>query len=116
MKYLTMLRLEQKVRVENGVFSTLNLSQGQRKRMALLACCIEDRSICFFDEWAADQDPVFKEIFYYSILPGLKAQGKTIIVISHDDRYYHIADRIVNLESGRVTHGPPAFMANSVKD
>jgi len=116
MKYLTMLRLEQKVRVENGVFSTLNLSQGQRKRMALLACCMEDRSICFFDEWAADQDPVFKEIFYYSILPGLKAQGKTIIVISHDDRYYHIADRIVNLESGRVTHGPPAFMANSVKD
>jgi putative ATP-binding cassette transporter len=32
----------------------------------------------------------------------LKARGKTLIVISHDDRYFHIADRIVKLDSGRV--------------
>jgi putative ATP-binding cassette transporter len=115
-EYLAGLRLEHKVRVENGVFSTLDLSQGQRKRLALLTACMEDRQICFFDEWAADQDPVFKEVFYHSILPGLKAQGKTVIVISHDDRYYQVADRIISLESGRLAHGLPAFLAHAAEN
>jgi putative ATP-binding cassette transporter len=35
-------------------------------------------------------------------LPELKANGKTVFVISHDDRYYHVADRIIKLESGCV--------------
>jgi putative pyoverdin transport system ATP-binding/permease protein len=100
--YLKSLRLDHKVRVQQGVLSTTELSQGQRKRLALLTACLEDRPIYFFDEWAADQDPIFKEIFYRSILPGLKARGKTIIVISHDDRYYDVPDRILHLESGRI--------------
>jgi putative ATP-binding cassette transporter len=101
-EYIFRLRLQDKVRVQDGVFSTTALSQGQRKRLALLTCCLEGRPVLFFDEWAADQDPSFKEFFYYTILPGLKAEGKTIIVISHDDRYYGIADRIIHLESGRL--------------
>lgn len=109
-KHLARLRLEHKVRVQNGAFSTVELSQGQRKRLALLICCLEDRPILFFDEWAADQDPVFKEIFYFSILPELKAQGKTVIVISHDDRYYAVADRIVHLEAGQVSATTPASL------
>lgn len=107
-RYLSRLRLEHKVRVQDGSFSTVELSQGQRKRLALLICCLENRPILFFDEWAADQDPAFKEVFYFSILPELKAQGKTIIVISHDDRYYAVADRLVHLEAGRVSDSMPA--------
>jgi putative ATP-binding cassette transporter len=103
-KYLAELRLEQKVKVEEGVLSTLELSQGQRKRLALLTAYLEDRPIYLFDEWAADQDPIFKDIFYLEILPGLKAKGKTVIVISHDDRYYHLADRLIKLESGKVEY------------
>jgi putative ATP-binding cassette transporter len=106
------LRLSEKVRVQDGVFSTTALSQGQRKRLALLTCCLEGRSVLFFDEWAADQDPSFKEFFYGTILPGLRAQAKTVIVISHDDRYYGVADRIVNLESGRITGEAPAFLGH----
>jgi putative ATP-binding cassette transporter len=106
--YLASLRLDHKVQVHDGVLSTTELSQGQRKRLALLISCLEDRPVYFFDEWAADQDPVFKEIFYYSILPELKARGKTVIVISHDDKYYSVPDRIVHLESGYVTIGLPA--------
>lgn len=111
-QYIQRLRLQDKVRVQDGVFSTTALSQGQRKRLALLTCCLEDRPVLFFDEWAADQDPSFKEFFYFTILPGLKAQGKTVIVISHDDRYYGVADRIVNLESGRISDDVPAFRAH----
>lgn len=111
-EYIFRLRLQDKVRVQDGVFSTTALSQGQRKRLALLTCCLEGRPVLFFDEWAADQDPSFKEFFYYTILPGLKAEGKTIIVISHDDRYYGIADRIIHLESGRLVGEGPAFSTN----
>jgi len=100
--YLSALHLSGKVRVVDGVFSTTDLSQGQRKRLALLTAYMEDRPVYLFDEWAADQDPHFKEIFYRQLLPELKRRGKTIIVISHDDRYYELADRIIKMEDGRV--------------
>lgn len=102
--YLEKLQLDQTVRVRDGVLSTINVSQGQRKRLALLTAYLEDRAIYLFDEWAADQDPVFKEIFYHQLLPELKARGKTVIVISHDDRYYHVADRIIKLDYGRIEY------------
>jgi putative ATP-binding cassette transporter len=101
-EYLTQLQLNHKVEVKDGVLSTTNLSQGQRKRLALLTAYLENRSIYVFDEWAADQDPQFKEIFYYELLPNLRARGKTVIVISHDDHYYHVADRIIRLGYGNV--------------
>ena len=101
-EHLRRLQLEHKVEIKDGALSTVNLSQGQRKRLALLAAYLEDRPICIFDEWAADQDPSFKKIFYFEILPELKAAGKTVFVISHDDRYYDVADRLVKLENGKV--------------
>ena len=101
-RYLNELKLSQKVEVADGRFSTTELSQGQRKRLALLTAYLEDRPIYVFDEWAADQDPYFKNIFYMHLLPGLKARGKTVLVITHDDRYYHVADRVIKLEEGQV--------------
>ncbi|KEF41839.1 MAG: ABC transporter ATP-binding protein [Cyanobium sp. CACIAM 14] len=106
--YLQKLRLSGKVRVEGGRFSSIHLSQGQRKRLALLTAYLEDRSIYLFDEWAADQDPSFKELFYQQILPEMNRQGKTIIVITHDDRYFHLADRLVKLEDGKVVSAASA--------
>jgi putative pyoverdin transport system ATP-binding/permease protein len=103
-EYLAQLKLTHKVEVKDGALSTLDLSQGQRKRLALLTAYLEDRPVYLFDEWAADQDPLFKEVFYYQLLPELKARGKTIVVISHDDHYYHVADRIVKLEYGKVDY------------
>ena len=103
-EYLTRLRLDHKVQVKGNNLSTTKLSQGQRKRLALLSAYLEDRPVYLFDEWAADQDPVFKEIFYLELLPELKARGKTVFVISHDDRYYHVGDRIIKLEYGQVEY------------
>lgn len=101
-EYLEKLRLSQKVTVANGVLSTTNLSQGQCKRLALLTAYMEDRPIYIFDEWAADQDPYFKSVFYLKLLPELKARNKTVFVITHDDRYYHLADRLLRLEEGQI--------------
>jgi putative ATP-binding cassette transporter len=104
--HLEALRLEDKVSVKEGRFSTRKLSQGQRKRLALLMCYLEDRPAVIFDEWAADQDPAFREVFYTQILPELRARGKAVLVISHDDRYFQLADRIVRLELGQIVGAP----------
>mgnify|MGYP006362176501 FL=1 len=100
--YLNLLEIEHKVTVKDGTLSTTNLSQGQRKRLALLTAYLEDRPIYVFDEWASDQDPVFKEIFYKKLLPQLKSRGKTVIAVSHDDRYFEECDRLVKLDYGRI--------------
>lgn len=99
---LARLELEGKVQVAAGRFSTTDLSLGQRKRLALLSLLLEDRPVCVFDEWAANQDPHFKRVFYQEILPQLRTKGKAVLVITHDENYFHVADRVLKLEAGRV--------------
>ena len=101
-EYLEKLQLEHKVKIVDGILSTTDLSQGQRKRLALLTAYLEDRPIYLFDEWASDQDPIFKKTFYKELLPELKSKGKTVFVISHDDRYFGVADRVIKLDYGQV--------------
>jgi putative ATP-binding cassette transporter len=91
-----------KVAIKDGAFTTTDLSSGQRKRLALLNAWVEGRPVLVFDEWAADQDPTFRRIFYTELLEELRRLGKTIVVISHDDRYFHLADRVVRLADGRI--------------
>ncbi len=100
--YLIKLQLDKKVKIKNGILSTTSLSQGQRKRLALLTAYLEDRPIYVFDEWASDQDPIFKKIFYTQLLPELKSKGKAVIVVTHDDQYFYLSDRIVKLDYGKV--------------
>ncbi|NWC00350.1 cyclic peptide export ABC transporter [Pseudomonas gingeri] len=100
--YLKRLGLEHKVRLNDGSLSTTALSQGQRKRLALLLMMMEGREVLLLDEWAADQDPVFRHVFYHELLPELKADGKTVIAITHDDRYFDQADHIYRLDYGHL--------------
>ena len=106
-RYLKLLKLDHKVEVENGQLSTTKLSRGQRKRLALFTAYLEDRPIYIFDEWAADQDPIFRAFFYEELLPELRARGKTVLAITHDDRYFHLADRILKLEVGQLVEDRP---------
>ncbi len=100
--HLQQLEIAHKVDIRDGAFSTIDLSTGQRKRLALIHAYLEQRPVIMFDEWAADQDPTFRRIFYEEILTDLKAQGRTLIVVSHDDRFFHFADRIVTLHNGLI--------------
>ncbi|HET9284840.1 MAG TPA: cyclic peptide export ABC transporter [Candidatus Angelobacter sp.] len=115
-EYLDRLQLNHKVRIIDGKLSSVDLSQGQRKRLALLAAYLEDRTFYVFDEWAADQDPVFKQIFYHRILPELKSRQKTVLVISHDDRYYGVADRLIRLENGQLEWDGKPFDSDHRRD
>lgn len=100
--YIRKLEMAHKVSVKDGKFSTVNLSSGQRKRLALVSSYLEDREVYVFDEWAADQDPAFKRVFYTELLPDLKQRGKTVVIITHDDAYFHCADRVIKLQDGRL--------------
>lgn len=104
-KHLSILQLTDKVSVNDGILSTLKLSTGQRKRLALLVSYLEDREVYLFDEWAADQDPEFRKFFYNDLLPELKKRGKCVIAITHDDRYFGLADNIVKMELGKIING-----------
>lgn len=97
---LVMMQLEEKTSFEEDRFTNLELSSGQRKRLALLTALLEDRPVYVFDEWAADQDPEFRAYFYHTILPDLKAAGKTVVAVTHDDMYFDTADRIIRLDYG----------------
>ncbi len=101
-RYLRLLDLDHKVTIAGNRYSTVQLSGGQRKRLALLQCYLEDRPIYLFDEWAADQDPTYRNFFYRALLPEMKKAGKTIIAITHDDHYFDVADRILKMNQGRL--------------
>jgi len=97
--YLEKLQLHHKVTVNNQRLSSTSLSNGQRKRLALLAAYLEDKPVMIFDEWAENQDPVFKKVFYNELLPELKSRGKLVIVISHEAQFFHLADRVLKLDA-----------------
>lgn len=105
------LQLTERVTLQDGEFSSLALSTGQRKRLALVVALLEDRPVYFFDEWAADQDPEFRRYYYEELLPELRQKGKTVLAITHDDRYFGCADRVIKLEYGALkeTYAPPGL-------
>jgi putative ATP-binding cassette transporter len=101
-RYVERFQMSHKVKINDGRFSTTALSAGQRKRLALVSSYLEDRPFYLFDEWAADQDPSFRKIFYTELLPDLRSRGKAVIVITHDDTYFSCADRVIKLENGVI--------------
>lgn len=100
--YLRILELDEKVELMDGMFSTISLSTGQRKRLHLLRCLLEDKPILMFDEIAADQDPHFRQFFYRELLPQIRDLGKIIIAVTHDDHYFDIADKVIKLDFGQI--------------
>lgn len=99
---LKTMGLSKKTTFKNNGFSNTDLSTGQKKRLAYIASVLEDKQIYIFDEWAADQDPEFRQYFYEILLKDLKSKGKTVIAVSHDDRYFFAADKIIKIEYGRI--------------
>ncbi|MCF3650823.1 cyclic peptide export ABC transporter [Synoicihabitans lomoniglobus] len=95
------MELTDKTAFQEGRFTNIELSTGQRKRLALITVLLENKPILIFDEWAADQDPTFRRHFYHEILPALKKEGKTIIAATHDDHYFDTADRVLGMDFGR---------------
>jgi putative ATP-binding cassette transporter len=108
---LEKFRLEDKTGLTDGEFRTLDLSGGQRRRLALIVSMLEKRPILLLDEWTAEQDPEFRAKFYHELLPELLQAGETIVVITHDDRYLDELDlpaRRLRMDEGRFVDRPSA--------
>ncbi len=100
--WLKKMKMEDKVQYREGGFTQTSLSTGQRKRLAFIAAMLEDKPILVMDEFAADQDPQFRRYFYETLLPEVKAMGKTVIAVTHDDHFFHVADRLLKMEEGSM--------------
>ena len=103
---IDLMELGDKVRIQENRFSTLHLSTGQRKRLAMVVSLLEDHEVFIFDEWAADQDAHFREVFYHQILPELKSRNKTIIAVTHDEKYWHLCDKFFTMDLGLMVAEP----------
>jgi len=104
-RLLAQFRLEAKTGLSHGEFRTLDLSSGQRRRLALIVSLLERRPILLLDEWTAEQDPEFRRKFYDELLPQLMQAGKTVVVITHDDRYLdelELPARRIRMDEGRI--------------
>jgi putative ATP-binding cassette transporter len=101
-EYLVLMGLEKKTGFKNGRFTHTNLSTGQKKRLALIIALLEDKAIYVFDEVAADQDPEFRQFFYDVILQKLKQKQKTVIVVTHDEKYFTHCDRLLVMDMGQM--------------
>jgi putative ATP-binding cassette transporter len=99
---LAQFYLEDKMAFATDHFTNLRLSTGQRKRLAMIVVLLEDRPVHIFDEWAADQDPEFRQYFYEQLLPELVARGKSVVAVTHDERYLHVAHRVIKMELGHI--------------
>ncbi len=108
---LKQMEIDDKVEIDDNAFSTTSLSQGQRKRLALIAALLEEKPVLVLDEWAADQDPHFRSVFYEKILPSLRKQGKIIICVTHDDRWFDAADTIYHVRDGEFVDGRKTITA-----
>lgn len=105
--WLRRLDMRNKTQHRDGRLDRLDVSHGQRKRLALMLAILEQRDFLVLDEWAADQDPQFRHFFYRTLLPELRAAGKAIVAITHDDHYFDLADRILKMDGGQLVemHG-----------
>jgi putative ATP-binding cassette transporter len=100
--WIDRLGLKDKVSIRDGKFSTIKLSSGQRKRLALIAAYLENKEVIILDEWAADQDPHFRKIFYEVLLPELRSLNKIVIAITHDERWYQYSDSVLVMREGML--------------
>ncbi|WP_378186694.1 cyclic peptide export ABC transporter [Aquimarina sp. W85] len=99
---LKTMQLDNVVEDDTEESARRKFSKGQSKRMSMIFALLEKKPILILDEWAADQDPHFRKYFYEELIPKLRSEGKTIIAVTHDDAYFHLADRIIKFDYGKI--------------
>ncbi len=97
-----LFEMDDKTAIVDGAFHDVALSTAQRRCLALIVALLEQRPICVLDEWAVDQDPLFRRKFYEQLLPLFRARGLTVVAVSHDDHYFDVADRRFHMEEGKI--------------
>lgn len=84
------------------------LSGGQRQRVAIGRALMNDPQLVLFDEPTSALDTKLGEQVMALIQSEMKARNTAAIVVTHDERITHYADRVVHILDGRVLDDAPA--------
>jgi len=79
------------------------LSGGQRQRVAIGRALMNEPALVLFDEPTSALDTELGDQVVHLIRQEMKSRGKAAIIVTHDDRITHYADRIVRIVDGRVS-------------
>jgi len=96
------LGLSDRITLLEHEFSTIQLSSGQRRRLALAVALAENRPIVVLDEFAADQDPQRRAFFYDVLVPRMARAGHLVIAVTHDEHNFSKCDRLIRMDSGMI--------------
>jgi putative ABC transport system ATP-binding protein len=89
------------------------LSGGQKQRVAIARALAGDPEILMADEPTAalDAENGLKAMELFCMLAH--RQRRAVVIVSHDPRIVHLADRIVHIEDGRIVPPPDVPSASS---
>ncbi|MBM4359052.1 MAG: ABC transporter ATP-binding protein [Deltaproteobacteria bacterium] len=79
------------------------LSGGQRQRVSVARALAGGPPIVLADEPTASLDAQAGLLVTEMLRAMAKERGHTVVVVTHDNRIYHLADRVVQIEDGRIT-------------
>ncbi len=82
--------------------SPTRLSGGQQQRVAIARALINAPRILVCDEPTSALDGATGQRVMELVAAAGRAPDRAVIVVSHDDRIYHLADRIIHMDDGRV--------------
>jgi putative ABC transport system ATP-binding protein len=80
-----------------------NLSGGQKQRVAIARALVSHPKMVLADEPTAALDSKSGRNIVNLMQELAREQGCTILIVTHDNRILDVADRIVELEDGRIT-------------
>ncbi|MBI4285393.1 MAG: ATP-binding cassette domain-containing protein [Chloroflexi bacterium] len=98
-------------------FRPSQLSGGEKQRVSIARALANDPALILADEPTANLDSQRGHEIMGLLRDVAREKGKTIIIVSHDQRIKDVADRVVWLEDGRlreagaVIHDPVCGMA-----
>lgn len=97
------MRILQRIGLDHRAEATAEqLSGGELQRLAIARALVKNPEILFLDEPTSNIDKKTKTLVI-ALLEELKRQGKTIVVVTHDETLIQLSDKVLYLEDGRLS-------------
>jgi putative ABC transport system ATP-binding protein len=82
----------------------VKLSGGEQQRVAIARAIVAQPDILIFDEPTASLDGETGRRILHFVKHEILNEKRCILIVTHDDRIFEYADRILRMEDGRITH------------